>query len=274
MEPLPAARGPCKGGRYTAGCRCDLCKARNREYKRRGNIGRRARRETADFKHGISGYVNHGCRCDVCGQAQSERNARGAHRRKERANAGDGAVPHGTRSGYTGWGCRCDNCRKAAGHNTARPPAPEHGTPWRYDQGCRCADCKEAKRTYTSRWLDAHPGKAAEYRRRSLTPERARQYRRAQKTRLDAIADRATRRGYEWTGPELEIASRADLSHSEVALMLKRTYAGVVEKRKQLRVDPRAAALAGIERPRAKSTRIGPEVNRAIDELSAAVVRE
>lgn len=56
---------PCRGGRYSQGCRCDLCRKRSTEIHQRW----RAKNSSADpasFKHGRSAYANYGCRCDVC----------------------------------------------------------------------------------------------------------------------------------------------------------------------------------------------------------------
>jgi len=37
------------------------------------------------------------------------------------------------------------------------PPAPEHGTPYRYKTGCRCAECKAAVREYRNRLIAKGP---------------------------------------------------------------------------------------------------------------------
>lgn len=57
--------------------------------------------------------------------------------------------------------------------------------------------------------------------------------------------DTASHHCQEWTGPELEVAAREDLTESEVAHMLGRTVAAVQSARRDLRVDPRKARLAG-----------------------------
>jgi len=82
--------------------------------------------------------------------------------------------------------------------------------------------------------------------------ETARREASARRDRVQArTLEAARRRGYVWTGPELEIASRRDLSTQQVALMLGRTYWAVEMIRRQLRADPRKALVAGIaaERP-------------------------
>lgn len=57
----------------------------------------------------------------------------------------------------------------------------------------------------------------------------------------------ARRHGYQWTGPELEIAARDDLSVKEAALMLGRSFYAVETARKKLRAgDPKTTWLAGL----------------------------
>lgn len=50
----------------------------------------------------------------------------------------------------------------------------------------------------------------------------------------------------QWTGPELEIAARDDLTVTEAALMLGRTWKAVRVMRSKLRTDPRKIQLAGL----------------------------
>lgn len=50
----------------------------------------------------------------------------------------------------------------------------------------------------------------------------------------------------EWTGPELEIAARDDLSTREAAEKLGRTFRSVQTMRRKLKLDPRKARLAGL----------------------------
>lgn len=51
----------------------------------------------------------------------------------------------------------------------------------------------------------------------------------------------------EWTGPELEVAARAELTTREVATILGRTFHAVAHKRSSMN-DPKVAALAGLSR--------------------------
>lgn len=55
---------------YTAGCRCDICKAAKRAYmagRRQEARSAPADRSAEDFKHGTRfGYEERGCRCGPC----------------------------------------------------------------------------------------------------------------------------------------------------------------------------------------------------------------
>lgn len=149
-------------------------------------------------------------------------------------------------------GCRCDLCRAAnavrfkkmrterAGNQI--PEHVTHGTLTCYrNWGCRCDPCTNANtlasRPAYERWLERHPGRLNELERRSYRSRQAR------------TLEMATRYGYQWTGPELEIAGRPDLSAYEVARMLRRTYAAVRHMRRKLREDPKIINLAGLARP-------------------------
>jgi hypothetical protein len=71
VAPTPITHGTATG--YTHhGCRCEACTTANTERAQQQRAARYARREEADFKHGLSGYSNWGCRCQVCRQAQSK----------------------------------------------------------------------------------------------------------------------------------------------------------------------------------------------------------
>jgi hypothetical protein len=62
----------------------------------------------------------------------------------------------------------------------------------------------------------------------------------------DVTAASARNWNKQWTGPELEIAARDDLSARQVALMLGRTLYAVKHMRRQLRIDPRKINLAAV----------------------------
>lgn len=72
----PRIYRPCpSAAAYARGCRCDGCKAANREVQRqikerRINKFREGKRKPR--RHGVSGYSNWNCRCDVCRKAWSK----------------------------------------------------------------------------------------------------------------------------------------------------------------------------------------------------------
>lgn len=57
---------------------------------------------------------------------------------------------------------------------------------------------------------------------------------------------RATRYGYQWTGPELEIALREDLTAIEAAKMLGRTFHAVRAARHKARREPKWRDVVGV----------------------------
>lgn len=57
-----------------------------------------------------------------------------------------------------------------------------------------------------------------------------------------------SKHGYQWTGPELEIASRSDLSVNEAAEMLGRSLAAVANARARVRHDPKTTQVVGLAR--------------------------
>lgn len=56
----------------------------------------------------------------------------------------------------------------------------------------------------------------------------------------------ARRRGFVWTGPDMELVMRDDLTLAELASMLGRTYASVAAMRTKVRHDPKCAKVAGV----------------------------
>jgi hypothetical protein len=60
---------------------------------------------------------------------------------------------------------------------------------------------------------------------------------------------KAHRNGMQWTGPELELASRTDLTSNEVARMLGRTLYAVKAMRHKL-WEPMPDHIAGVSKPR------------------------
>lgn len=145
---------------------------------------------------------NRGCRCEVCRKAGTARQALVRERRK-------GKVPneHGL-SAYTNWGCRCDVCSAAArARNREIRQRAQRGEIVHVRGGvvanCSCQHC------------------------RGVANARA-------KYKNTASLESAKRHRYEWTGPELEMVSRDDLTASELAEGLGRTVAAVQAMRKRL----------------------------------------
>lgn len=129
-------------------------------------------------------------------------------------------------------------------------PPREHGTVAGYWQHYRrnevpCGPCNDARCAYqkslyhadieVSRSREKASGRSAE--RYSQNRDAViRQIREAAILLQNGTIDQAHRNGATWTGPELELLiTRDDLSHSDLALMLGRTYYAVARKRNQLR---------------------------------------
>lgn len=108
--------------------------------------------------------------------------------------------------------CSC-TCGKYA---CASVRGRRHGTVSCYRAGCRCEDCRtgEARRV------------------------RDRDAQRSTQTQAGA-----TKRGQQWTGPEMELAMREDLTIVEIAARLGRSYKAVVARRALCRTDPKWAAI-------------------------------
>lgn len=159
-------------------------------------------------KHGTTYKYKRGCRCEICHSEERKRQRDFRAAREHKMLSGQKDFTHGA-SGYTNWGCRCDICTKA------------------HTKKCRPA---------SMRWRNRNPDKAKEWSDAA--------YARAQSETLE----RASRHYAEWTGPEMELASRTDLSAKEVALVIGRTCAAVQAMRRKLRSDPKTVNAAGLPR--------------------------
>lgn len=200
-------------------------------------------------KHGNSAYRN-GCRCPVCRTANAQRQT---DQRQQRQRRGGVSVPHG-RYGYTNYGCRCAVCAKAHSEQmrrdrrrrTASSDHAPHGTLSGYmGWCCRCQECRLAYRSATS------------------LPEWRRSRARYQQARNDDSRSAAHRHGYQWTGPELELALRPDLTCPQLAAMLGRTIVAVKHMRRRLKVEPLLDIIAGSVDPRAHTTSTTPDGRQA-----------
>ena len=97
-----------------------------------------------------------------------------------------------------------------------------HGQPavW---QKCDCDTCKDARRVYKhEEYLRKMETMSADDRAGALEESRAKSSVRQSRTSKDA---RST--GKRWTGPEVELALRDDLTIEQIAGMIGRTYAAV-----------------------------------------------
>lgn len=121
----------------------------------------------------------------------------------------------------------------------------KHGGGYGYfDKACRCEECVS--------WYTAALARNAEHKLqhyRLNAQERIRQSVAQTKVRNDSSRTSAHCHGNVWTGPELEIAAREDLSVPEIAQMLGRTILAVAAQRRAIRADPRKQRLAGVELP-------------------------
>lgn len=160
-----------------------------------------------------------------------------------------GDVTSHDRRGYRR-GCRCEICRAANATYTKQlrerrrrrlSTTPiTHGTDGYSNWGCRCDVCRQAHaiqvRPSTARWQDRN--------RLARNDRNARDFAAMQ----EETRERASRNGYQWTGPELELAARKDLSAREVAIMIGRTLSAVQHIRRKLKEDPATINIAGIAR--------------------------
>jgi len=170
---------------------------------------------------GTFARYNSGCRCAKCRRANAKRHAEQRVRRKSSHSVD--TIPHGA-SGYVNYGCECDVCRDAVSERNQlqrrsrveRSEQAPHGTKAAYSGwGCRCAECRRAGNEY----------------RQGIYSE---------------TLDGASNHFKKWTGPEMEILERGDLSHREAALLLGRTVWAVQTMRRRLRAEPKVIQVVGI----------------------------
>lgn len=139
------------------------------------------------------------------------------------------------------------------------------GTPAKYDRGCRCDGCTRAHLTYGR---DASRNHRRDWRVQAksasdkiphgitgrlnyackcdicMTAARERQGRWQRKANAESL-ERATRHHAQWTGPEMELAARRDLSATGVAAITGRTMWAVRTMRSRLNREPSLQWLAG-----------------------------
>lgn len=141
--------------------------------------------------------------------------------------------PHGTIAAYRR-GCRCDGCREASVTSTRdwrqkiRSRDGDAGVPHgtiggRLNYQCKCEQCQDTHRRTVQAW---------------------------QAKTNTALRAAARRHGNQWTGPELELASREDLSSRQVGEMIGRTLWAVATMRRRLTKEPKQILVAGVARSR------------------------
>lgn len=185
-----------------------------------------------EFEHGtMKGYRKAKCRCAPCTTANRERMSK--LREAFRSYPAD-RIPHGV-GGYRNYSCRCAVCCEA--HSVALKDTRArrrddleglpHGTASGfYYWGCHCGECFKASQAEAAR------RKAIDGDLNNQTRETARRY------------------GDQWTGPELELLARTDLTLKEKAVMLGRTWYAVRTMRTRLRVEPMLDHVAGVAHER------------------------
>jgi hypothetical protein len=182
--------------------------------------------DSPEFPHGERRGYARGCRCLDCKAGNAADRLR--LRRKHAQRTTPEGIPHGY-SRYVNWSCRCEICKAAnleriAADCERRKGSPDtpHGTLtgfrfWR----CRCDLCRAANRAARLALTLRHQGETKPSARRHYA---------------------------QWTGPELELASRRDLSTRQVAQMIGRTYWAVQTMRAALSKEPALDQVAGVSR--------------------------
>lgn len=253
MTEAPATRA-CIGVSYRRGCRCDDHRAsylverlesRRRKEESRLALGKRlisaAAPESLDERMAvaherasvldrvISGELTGPEAGKILGCTRSSISAM-----KTRYSSGGvqallprGGPRHGTTNMYMDHGCRCESCsasnasrirdlREKRKGNGKKPV--EHGLSGYSNYDCRCKVCDAAGKESNQRIV---------------------------KKLQDATVDTAVNWGKEWTGPELEVLTRTDMTISEMAKALGRTYKGVAGMKRKMNDHPREQWLAG-----------------------------
>jgi len=126
-----------------------------------------------------------------------------------------------------------------------------------------CSSARQRRRTSEKVLSEAQLKRRNELRnhRREADGDAARQaeagyqwWQRRLKPVNDSLRSEAHRHGQEWTGPELEIALRKDLSAQQAAILLGRTLSAVNAARYRTKHFPREIQLAGVSDSRRYTT--------------------
>ncbi len=219
-------------------CRCDVCVAANREYQQRWRDKNRTK---------INERNNHRY------QENPEPWKRAAQRYKENNPERYREVKRKASDKY--WAAHPDEKREKnkrwAQNNKQRRKELDRN--YRERNRDKLKEQRRSKKEQTSQMNRKYRDRNAEKIRarakrylsehyEELRPAMQANYR----ARQDQTSAVAHRKGLYWTGPEVELVDRDDMTLSEMAVMLGRTYAAVVEMRSKLRRgDPKALGLVG-----------------------------
>lgn len=179
--------------------------------------------------HGTSTAYRNGCRCEECRAGNTARHKR--LREKRYLAAASGKIPADVEHGigaYCNWGCRCPTCVAAAVRRNrelskrvqAGKVVHRNGAPG--IAGCPCGECAPL---FIARQMAA--------RKRVNEASRA----------------GAKRHGYQWTGPEMELAARSDLTAQQAAAVLGRTVVAVNRMRARLGSEPKLMRVVDLPVP-------------------------
>jgi hypothetical protein len=128
---------------------------------------------------------------------------------------------------------------------------------------------RESKRRYYAAYPEMF--REASRRYRAAHPEEVKEATNRRQARDNAVTRDSARHHREvWTGPQLEIAAREDLTAKQVAAMTGRTVYAVYNIRRRLRDDPKIIWLAGLDDPADAMARPGASFGPVADELVTA----
>lgn len=148
---------------------------------------------------------------------------------------------HGTVYAYRELKCRCPECKGAIAKKQAKKkarmkqkttdnggiaPVESHGLSTATNWGCRCPVCAAAQASRNKVY--------------GLTKVAADSRERVRKRHYQESLETASRTGMQWTGAELEVVARAELTAREAARLTHRTVYAVRRMRTRLSSgDPR-----------------------------------
>lgn len=124
-----------------------------------------------------------------------------------------------------------------------------HGTPYAYDKkGCRCSVCGDAYRKWRRPKAAAYRAGHKDTRREYDLSHRTR-INQKRRLRNDKSLEYAFNHNKQWTGPEMEIAERPDMTDIQVGAMLGRSQMAVAMIRHRIRNEPKYRQINGAKEP-------------------------